>query len=479
MRRRGNCLGNDSPAKEGKDAIRSACPQGRLVVVSNLRRHLRDRSITWEEIIMNSIASFRKVRKSARRRMSPGPWLELLEAREVPSVVQQFSGFTDEVHRAAGDGSLGGAKTDSGLLGTTSSTAANVNTDSVDQVHNETTIAVNPTNPLNLIGSANDYQRTITPNGKILESIRSRARVTFDGGVTWSTYALPATGYIATGDPGLAFDATGRAYFSSLGFGFGQSSPTGVNPDVTVSTSTDGGKSWSHLAIVANGTGSFFSPGISLDKPYIAAWGDGNAIVTYTQFNQGNKGSYISSPIFASVTHDGGETWSNPTQISGNFIFDQFSTPTVAADGSIYVSFISFDQAVAPNFRDNYMVVKVDPNTGQAVGSPVVVGLVHDGVNDYPIDIIGNQTYQDSEFRTNPSGDITADPTNAKHLAVTWSDTRNNPYPDGVLPSLDPYKVKTNSDVIVSQSFDGGATWSAPIALAIPNDQFQPWGEWR
>src|SRR5205807_5862534 len=37
-------------------------------------------------------------------------------------------------------------------------------------------------------------------------------------------------------------------------------------------------------------------------------------------------------------------------------------------------------------------------------------------------------------------------------------------------------QVKTNSDIIVSQSFDGGATWSAPTAIQQPNDQFQPWG---
>jgi hypothetical protein len=39
-----------------------------------------------------------------------------------------------------------------------------------------------------------------------------------------------------------------------------------------------------------------------------------------------------------------------------------------------------------------------------------------------------------------------------------------------------PYIAKTNSDVIVSQSFDRGATWSAPTSLALAGDQFMPWG---
>jgi hypothetical protein len=40
----------------------------------------------------------------------------------------------------------------------------------------------------------------------------------------------------------------------------------------------------------------------------------------------------------------------------------------------------------------------------------------------------------------------------------------------------DPYQAVTNSDTIVSQSWDGGMTWSAPQALTVPNDQFMPWG---
>jgi hypothetical protein len=45
-----------------------------------------------------------------------------------------------------------------------------------------------------------------------------------------------------------------------------------------------------------------------------------------------------------------------------------------------------------------------------------------------------------------------------------------------LLPSTDPYQVKTNSDIIISQSFDGGLTWSIPTAITQPNDQFEPWG---
>jgi len=70
------------------------------------------------------------------------------------------------------------------------------------------------------------------------------------------------------------------------------------------------------------------------------------------------------------------------------------------------------------------------------------------------------------------AGNITADPTNAAHLAVVWSDMRNSTLP----APTNPYATTTNSDVIVSQSFDRGRTWSAPAALALSGDQFMPWG---
>jgi hypothetical protein len=201
-------------------------------------------------------------------------------------------------------------------------------------------------------------------------------------------------------------------------------------------------------------------------------------IVTWSQYNQAPGGALLSGSIDASVTHNGGKTWTSPVSISGSFVgFEFASVPVAAADGSIYVAFLSFNEEVAPQFRDHYKVVKVDPNTGHALGAPVEVGLTYDGVHDYPITIEGFGTYQDSEFRAPfPIGNLAADPSNAKHLAVIWSDMRNNPYPGGLLPSADPYQVQTNSDIIISQSFDSGLSWSKPKAINTPNDQFQPWG---
>ena len=367
-------------------------------------------------------------------------------------------------------GTAPAVKTGTAICTTAPQTGANANTDCETTSagpHNETSIAINPTNAQNIIGGANDYQLAVNPGGHVSETVLSRAHVTFDGGKTWSMYPIFSdSSYQGTGDPALAFDATGRAYYGTLGFRF-VGPFTATNPDVLVSTSGDGGKTWDVHRIAA-GSGTETSVGDLLDKEYVAAWGNGNAIVTYGDFRLAQKGALVSARIYSSVTHDGGQTWSDPQVISGSLDQAFVSTPVVAADGRIYVSFLNTTDLNTG--RDDYEVVEVSPATGAALSQPVKVATVIDGATDYPI-AFGRQTYQDSVFRTWAAGNIAADPKNAAHLAVVWSDMRNSVTP---APS-NPYQAKTNSDVVVSQSFDRGRTWSAPVAIARAGDQFQPW----
>jgi hypothetical protein len=403
-------------------------------------------------------------------------------------VTHEHFNFMDQIVAGTADGAPNPGtyrNPPSPICSTTTSSAGNVNTDCEGiGPHNETTIGINPKNSSNMIGSANDYQLVLSPGGIVYETAFSRAHITTDGGKTWTTYPIDYSSYTSTGDPGVAFDAAGNAYLSTLGFLWSQNLFCCTNPDVLVAHSSDGGKHWSRPSRVASGSGSFGSPGVFNDKEAITAWGDGNAIVTWTRYNDGIGGSYISSPIYASVTHDGGQTWSQGAAISGSASFcvgaqggtacnqDQGSVPVVAADGSIYVSFMNYPAAGdTKSGRDQYVVVKVDPTTGKRLAGPYLVGKIYDGFTDYPISIDGRQTYQDSEFRTWAFGDIAADPTDAQHLAVAWSDMRNSTLP----ADPDPYKAITNSDIIVSQSTDGGKTWSVPTELKVAHDQFMPW----
>jgi hypothetical protein len=392
-------------------------------------------------------------------------------ANEDPQPVEFTHNATDAPAPVAGAvfGSGPATKPGTAICTTPTQATPNVNTDCEGvNPHNETSIAVNPTNAANIVGGANDYQLALNPGGHVSESVHSRAHVTFDGGRTWSEFPLGTPGaYQATGDPAVAFDAAGHAYYATLGFRF-VGPANAQNPDVLVATSPDGGRTWTTHRI-AQGSGNETSVGDLLDKEYVAAWGDGNAIVTFGDFRLGQKGALQSARIYSSVTHDAGATWSTPTPISGSLDQAFVSVPVVAADGRIYVAFLNTTDLTTG--RDDYEVVEVSPSTGARLAGPFKVATVIDGATDYPI-ALGRQTYQDSIFRTWAAGNIAADPRNAAHLSVVWSDMR-----DSITPApRDPYVAKTNSDVVVSQSFDRGRTWSAPVPLTLAGDQWMPWG---
>jgi hypothetical protein len=365
-------------------------------------------------------------------------------------------------------GSGPAAKPGRAICTTPTQTAANVNT-SCEGVnpHNETSIAVNPTDPDNIIGGANDYQLGLNPGGHVSERLLSRAHVSFDGGRRWSEYPLNSNAaYQATGDPAVAFDDAGNAFYATLGFRF--VGPSAQNPDVLVAHSSDKGRTWAAVRVAA-GSGNEGSVGDLLDKEYIDAWGNGNAILTYGDFRLGQKGSFQTARIYSSVTHNAGRTWSAPHLISGSLDQSFVSVPTVASDGRVFAAFMNTTDLSTG--RDDYEVVELSPATGARLVGPIKVATVIDGANDYPV-AFDRPTYQDSVFRTWAAGNITSDPRNPAHLAVVWSDMRNTPHP----VARDPYAARTNSDVVVSQSFDRGRHWSAPAALPVAHDQWMPWG---
>src|SRR5439155_12379116 len=118
-------------------------------------------------------------------------------------------------------------------------------------------VAVNPTDPSNIIGVYQQDRYTFGGARGLA------AAVTHDGGLTWAAtyppFSICAGGNAANGgdfqrssDPWVTFSPNGDAYFISLSISFvGDTSTTGSG--VLVSKSTDGGDHWSNpVTLVRN-----------------------------------------------------------------------------------------------------------------------------------------------------------------------------------------------------------------------------------
>ncbi|MFP4368089.1 MAG: T9SS type A sorting domain-containing protein [Candidatus Kapaibacterium sp.] len=222
------------------------------------------------------------------------------------------------------------------------------NISNLQSAQNEVWIAVNPTNPLNIIAGSNDYF-----HGSLAQDYKMPAFVTTDGGQNWQTTTLPANFDLIIKtengssnlvfDPGVTFDSQGRAYYC---YGYtvtGDDSKTDGENGLFVGRSLDGGLSWEEMpSIVAIGDGTGFSGGEFHDKYLIAADANpdspyrDNVYVAWTRFKAGSPSS-----IVVSTSTDGGMGWSTPFPLSSGFSSKQSPMPAVGPDGTVYVTWRS------------------------------------------------------------------------------------------------------------------------------------------
>jgi hypothetical protein len=350
------------------------------------------------------------------------------------------------------------------------------NCDSTVLPHNETSAIVDPNNPLHILAGSNDTE---------LVSGRAKTALgyytSFDGGRTWLNGHVPNTGFAQTADPAVGFDTLGNAYYAIIAFDLGLGGQA-LGGAIQVSRSSDGGQTFERPVTVEVSS----SDAIFEDKPYLVV--DTNTgspflnsvYIVWTRFHFDSADRYLESPIFFSASRDRGQTWSAPLEISGasraactfsgtplahdgRCREDQFGSPAVGPDGAIFVAFQN-DQAINDGqFRNQYLVVK-STDGGTTWSAPVRASdIIHDGVNDYPINVVGRQTLSNSQFRVNSAGNLAVDAVTGA-LFVVWSDNRN-----GTVGS-------TNTDVFAVSSTNRGATWSVPAPVTnAPGDQFFPW----
>jgi hypothetical protein len=285
---------------------------------------------------------------------------------------------------------------------------------------NETTIAVDPTDPRHLVAGANDYR--VCCDFTALNDSTAWAYVSRDGGTTWTNVQVPGltaqTGGQGTfkkvdsaGDPALAFGPDGTLYYANIVF-------SRVSPasGVAVSVSRDGGSTWDAPNMVTyNDTANFFN-----DKEWIAASADGRVVVTWTRFNQGAQGAgYRASPIVAAYSSDSGKTWNrqgSPVSDPAH-PFDQGSMPQYGPDGTLYVAYEGAQPGTG--YSTDATIIARSTDNGQTFTN-VEVGRVYDDADCYPV-YGGRQTLTGEHFRLNGYPSFGVDPVTGR-LAVAWAD---------------------------------------------------------
>jgi hypothetical protein len=358
----------------------------------------------------------------------------------------------------------------------TGNPAADVRLDCDDPFpNNEPNVAVDPTDPLHVVASSNDYG-----------SCCDQYYTTFDGGRTWSTGNMSTRGPNITGsDPITVFDPKHHtAVHLSLNYHVSSGIPA-VNGDVVSSVSRDGGLTWEVPTVVGHGRGArLFSDkeDATVDTDVTSPF-YGRIYVTWTGFD-GPPKTVLASPILMAYSDDGGTTWSTPAVISGsNPAYctyqtdgpagacdeDQGSAPRVGPGGVLHVAFMNSQHSAAwepgEQFENQYMVV-TSHDGGRTFGRPVHVVDLEDGTRDYPLNVDGRQTLSGLQVRVWGAGTLAVDPRSGR-LYISYSDNSA-----GVHDVADP---TTRSEAYVVSSADG-VTWSAP-SMVDPdvNESWFPW----
>jgi hypothetical protein len=339
---------------------------------------------------------------------------------------------------------------------------------------NETTIAVNPGNPNNLVAGTNDYRVFNTRESRNDSS--GWAYTTLDGGATWTNVQLPhlafhtgATGALSdmdgVGDPAVAFGPNHTVYYANISF-----SRLNDGNAIVVSKSSDGGLTWGEPSIVqidgADSAGNPLSTPYFNDKEWITVDpNNGTVYVTWTRFGPSD------SPIVMSKSTDGGATWSSFAAVNpgisarGITAYSQGSIPQVGRNGELYIAYESaVCQTLAcdqPNDHDAIIMAK------STDGGVTFKNLEVAADYDFPLNNdVGDTTLTGENFRINSFPQFAIDRQTGR-LYVTWADDRNGQY------AASGSSIRTNGDVLVTTS-SNGTQWTQLYQLGTHSDEVFP-----
>lgn len=350
---------------------------------------------------------------------------------------------------------------------------------------NETSIAVNPYNPRNIVAGSNDYR--VFNSREQRNDSTGWAYTSFDGGKTWKNIQLPgltiatgATGALtamdSAGDPVIAFGPGNTVYYGNITFSRGEPAEGGTEPAsaITVNVSRDGGLHWGQPVIVqldgADAAGNITPTTYFNDKIWLAADRfSGRVYVTWTRFADTPEGGYLESPIVVSASRDFGRTFAPFTRVdttldaftTGLTPYSQGSNPQVGRDGTLYVAYEGTEcvTLACDQFSDrDVTVVATSRDRGRTFAKAIV-----DTNYDFPVnEAVGRATLTGENFRINSYPQLAYDPVTDR-LYVSWNDDRNGSY------TADGESVRTNGDNIVGTS-RGGSSWSVRV-VGTPQDE--------
>ncbi|HEX6673976.1 MAG TPA: sialidase family protein [Actinomycetes bacterium] len=383
------------------------------------------------------------------------------------------------------------------------------------QGQNEPTAAVDPGHPRRVLAGQNDYRRGDAACG---------ADFSLDGGRHFGSELVPAgfttpglsggqRHYWSTnGDPSVAFDSKGTAYYFCLAFD--RFAPTSdVNSFASglfLYRSTDGGASWSFPGSLVKQEDGLGAIGL-LDKPYMTVDTGAHSrfrdriYVAWVEYNA----AFTANPVSFAYSDDAGATWHLTGTITGTsaslcpVTFDgsppgtcnatHFPQPFVAPNGDLYVVFQNFNNALAdPADNHSQMLIVKSTDGGASFGGPVKVSdyydlpdcLTYTGANAgrpcVPTAPLSNRNI----FRAT-NYPVGVAPSNDTVLVTLGSyvNRHSNPAlgnctPAGVSATtgLNTYQGVgvvdgCNNDIVLSTSSDGGASFtggSTPVA-ALPS----------